>query len=475
VVGLNDKERNHPLKMVNDFFNFLPKYIFLIIVPGKSAIENNDYFLFLIILLVVFFLYFIFAFIGWRKSTFILTEDSINVQNGVFNIKKSEILFERIHSIDISQNILHKILNVVVLKIDNGSSAEKGSEVKLLLSKRRAYDLQRIVQGEKLEPTTKKDEISNEVTTEVNLEAKQLLLYCVLSNSLFQSLLVILSVVSFFKDYISDFFNVDLSKYTSGIMEISLGYRIFLIFILIIISLLIAVITSIFMKFILYYGFKLHTEENNIKIQYGIFNTKNYSLDRKKIRAVILEQSFLMQKLGYATIKVESSGYGDEKNEDAILYPFISIGKKDALLQELLPEFLYNNSSISSTKKSYLSFYYLWIFISSIITIVFLLFNKKLLLIAPLIWTILLYQCHLRYKNNAAGRSETLFYISFGGFKRTQAYIKEKAVQSITKSQNPFQKKRCVCNYTINLQGFLVGKDYAVKHIITEYDNIMLE
>jgi putative membrane protein len=472
VVDLNKIERNHPLKMVTDFISFLPKYFALIILIGRSAIKEKDYLVFFSVLLIVFFIYFIFSFINFRKSTFILKEDSIFVQNGLINIKKSEILFERIHTLDITQNIIHRLLNIAILKIDTGSSAEKGSELKLVLNNTRAYELQSIIQGEKVEAHN--EVIAKNINT-IQLDSKMLLLYCVVSNSIFQSLVVIFTVFSFFQEYIMEFFNIDVSNYTSGLMGVPIGLRIFKIFALILLSIFISVAISIIMKFILYSGFKLVKEENKIKIQYGLINTKNYSLHRKKIKAVVLEQSLLMNKLGYATLKVESSGYGDEKNEDAILFPFIHIKDKDKLLEELLPEFVFKENCIKSPKKCYLSYLYLRIIFALIVSLLFIFISFKLLLISTLLIAILLFEGHLRYKNNGIGRYAHLYYMSSGGFSKKQTYIKEKSIQSITKSQNFFQKSKGVCNYTINLAGFLIGKDFTAKHIVTDCDDLILD
>jgi uncharacterized membrane protein YdbT with pleckstrin-like domain len=65
--------------------------------------------------------------------------------------------------------------------------------------------------------------------------------------------------------------------------------------------------------------------------------------------------------------------------------------------------------------------------------------------------------------------------MSSGGFSKKQTYIKEKSIQSITKSQNFFQKSKGVCNYTINLAGFLIGKDFTAKHIVTDCDDLILD
>lgn len=65
--------------------------------------------------------------IGYFRFTFNLTEDSLEVQRGVFSRQKLSIPFDRIQAVNFEQDLIHQFLNVVKVNIDTAGSG--GAEV----------------------------------------------------------------------------------------------------------------------------------------------------------------------------------------------------------------------------------------------------------------------------------------------------------------------------------------------------------
>jgi putative membrane protein len=67
--------------------------------------------------------------LSYFRFTFNLTEESMEVQKGVFRRQKLSIPFERIQAVNFEQDLLHQVLNVVKVNIDTAGSG--GAEVSL--------------------------------------------------------------------------------------------------------------------------------------------------------------------------------------------------------------------------------------------------------------------------------------------------------------------------------------------------------
>jgi uncharacterized membrane protein YdbT with pleckstrin-like domain len=82
---------------------------------------------------------------------------------------------------------------------------------------------------------------------------------------------------------------------------------------------------SIVKSVVKYYKFKVWADEDALKVQYGLFNKKSFSLQKTKINGIILRQSILMRIFKLYTAEVIVIGYGDKSEqggmEQAIIYP----------------------------------------------------------------------------------------------------------------------------------------------------------
>ena len=214
------KERNHILKIFYDMAKLIKEFIGIIVAVGvlvnKIGIVRSV--LIGVVLAAAVILY---EFLLWRKNFFAVGENFIYHQEGVFNVKKVEIPFERIDTIDISQRLAERIFKVATIKIDTGDTSNRGSELKFTLKKTRAEQLRDIL--------LKRSAVDSKVQEErsYTVKPRELIIYSLVSNSVLKGLGMLLVAQQFFDQYLKNFIPVDTSLYVDELRKEDIYHAIY--------------------------------------------------------------------------------------------------------------------------------------------------------------------------------------------------------------------------------------------------------
>ncbi|MFD3156046.1 PH domain-containing protein [Haloimpatiens sp. FM7330] len=461
---MNNIERNHILKVVFQFIREIAKELIFIII-GYSFLNSKFGSKIAIILIIAGIIIDIsICFLEWYKTFFYIKDGSIFYQSGILNIKKREIPFNNINTVDVSQSIIEKVFNLCKIKVDTGSVKSDESEILLLINSERAFELKDTLLVRQRNEKESEQENKQQHKKYI-LSMKDLMIYALTSNSIFKGVGIIYALYHFSDDYISKIFKVDIGKSTENMVKSKIYGNVILGIVgLIIILIILSIILSIISSFIKYYNFNVCIDEDKLNINHGLFNKKNYSFDIKKIKGIHIKQSLLMQFFNIRTLEIESIGYGDEKGEKAILYPVCNEEFQNNLIKELLPEFLYDGSVNKVPKNAYLRFIFKKI-VFSLIAAAYCIYRFKYGYLSFILMIFLIALGHMQFKNTSAGISDRLVYMSYNGFNKKQSIIKIKAVQSLSISYNYFQKLKGVCNYNINIFSNSFGNSIEVKNL----------
>ncbi|MEY8765014.1 MULTISPECIES: PH domain-containing protein [Clostridium] len=452
------KERNHILKIFYDMAKLIKEFIGIIVAVGvlvnKIGIVRSV--LIGVVLAAAVILY---EFLLWRKNFFAVGENFIYHQEGVFNVKKVEIPFERIDTIDISQRLAERIFKVATIKIDTGDTSNRGSELKFTLKKTRAEQLRDIL--------LKRSAVDSKVQEErsYTVKPRELIIYSLVSNSVLKGLGMLLVAQQFFDQYLKNFIPVDTSLYVDELRKEDIYHAIYTVSLLVLALLFISVFLSIIYVLLKYYDFKVWSDGDKIYIKYGAVNKKNYSFDREKIKGIHVKQSILMQLFGFFTMEIESIGYGDEKEEKAILYPMCTHSLKDQIIEGMLCEFKYSGNTVKPYNSADFRFFYKKVIFWAAVALVCFFIKPRFVIFTLVLLLFLLIMGYFEFRNTAFGIDRNLIYMSYHGFNKTQSILKMTAVQSLTLSYSYFQHKKGFCDYSIILYSSNAGKVLKVKNL----------
>lgn len=459
-----DPARNHfssvIFNIVRNIKTFFFVFIAIIIKP-----ESKDFILIGIILLIML----VSSVVKWYKTCFYIKENTLIYETGVFEKKVLKLPIDKITTIDFSQNIVNRVFGTFRLKIDSGSITAGCAEIDIVLNKQMAVDIRNSILG------TKDYETNDEYGRRFCVTTKELIITAITKNNLLLGIGLFLSIFNFLDDILKALgFKIAgvLEKYINPgmILSSSISALIFFIVEVFVAVWVICIICSIFATVIKFYNFRVYKSNNHIKINYGLINTKSYSLPIKNIQAVVLKQNFLKQKIGLYNIEVSSVGYGNEGNEEAVLYPIAGKKLLEEILKEMLPEFEIQPKLNKAKRNTLVNFILVptttWIFICAIATVFF---SKAgvLFIIIPFV----IASCYLNYKHSALGFNEKTFASSSGGFNKKIHMVKMNSLQSATLQTNPFQRKKQVGNYIINYYSSKLGDIIKIKNISNSFLN----
>lgn len=459
---MEKKLRNHKLVILNYIFKSIKDFLLPIIIILSKGIPVNKFPILLGIIIIIIFI----GFVKWYNTYFYIKDEKLHYNTGVISKNDIAIPIEKITTIDFSQNILQKIANVVTLKIDSGASNNKDSEITIVLKKDNAEVLRNdlMLKEKFLEDTIVEKEYDNVI---MNMGKRDVILYSITQNSLG---IVIGGVLSFFAfaDDALKIFNIDLDKIINK-NDISFNFKLNTKVIIIIVALIISFLMIIKLISLIIYvlkfsNFKVMKDDNLIKVEYGLLNTKKYCFPINKINAVILKQNIFRQLLGLYKVHISVIGYGDEKGEEALLFPICNMESINHVLNEVNQQLVFDGHIYKVNKYGKIKFFFVPMLITIVISIIIILkikFNYAAFILISIVFILR----YLKYKNTALGYNDKIIIASFGIFTKQIVLLEMKKIQALVKKTNHFQRIKKVCTYSIDYysQGF--GGNITLKHL----------
>ena len=385
-------------------------------------------------------------------------DDHILIEAGLINKKKTEIPFNSITTIDLSQNILQRIFKVYKLRLDNASltsDISQKAEATLVLKANDAFSFK-----EKISNRTVEDKVEEKETGELQNEpviTASPLDFVILGSlrSKFVYFLTILPFAMGVAGYIAKlFFNKEPDeKLLSTLSDSTILLAAIVTFLMIYLA---SFIFSIGRSLITFFGFHITSRLKTIDVEFGLFLKKKYSLPKAKINGIILRQNLLMQMFGYCSIDVCVVGYGNKADqsteEKGILFPFASIGRAKEIIITLLPEFDSGKDIRRPPKKALRYFFIRPLPIITAAALTGVCFTKIfwLILLFVIFLILTLINSGLEYRNSSISLAENAVTISNGGFKKRTVVIKSGCIESVAESASIFKRRNSVTSLEVS-------------------------
>ena len=469
----NKYRRNHISFIFEECFKSIKSLFVFIILAITSLEKGRIYAIIALILLST-----LKSVLKWVSTKFNINNNLLLYNTGLINKRKLEIPLDKINTIDIITNIFDRIFNVSNIKIDTGAVKEIGQEIKIKVNEKDAYEIRNLINDIYKEKDNYDiaESIDNNESYSKTITFKEIVKYSFCKSKILWAVGGVFIINDFILN-LEDTFNVSIIKdiidsidmekvFSVGLVKIILMIICLFIMVYILISILYIIFESIRL-----YNFTLINDKNDIKIKYGLFTLKEYSIPIDKIYAIRYRQNLLQQIFKIFQIEVVTIGYGDEKNEQAILYPVGDIIFVNSILKEVLPSFHFVGD-INKPSKRVLSRF---IVKRSIILIIFLIIPllfiipKELLLIKiTLTIFLILYNIflgYLNYKNTSLGVNNDLIVATSGSNMKVKTVIKQEHLQSVEVKDNPFQRKKQVCDFKLDIYSNKLGDIVVVKNL----------
>lgn len=466
---LNDNKTNYENKsFTNENIKIRNNWKSLIYKLIKGTISNfglgvlfivflKQWFWIAIVLFVV--LDIIFSIIGWKYEYISIKDNEIHYYKGIFSKETLIIPKKSFKSMDISQNLIERLLAYKIVKIESPSKDFGIDDIKMSLNNEqidilKSFSLNDLnkeclgdVNEEYVVNNIKENEESKEIK-EKKIETKKLVIYGFTSFNLFVALIFIFNILGKLDDFIS-------SDYLSNIIDgafknNSQSMTILLIVAGLLIFLIILKLIATVYYVVKYYNFTLLKENNNIKIAYGLFSTKEFSFKDNNIKLIKIKSNPIRQFLNIYELNLIIKGYTGEGNEKIIMYPIGSLNEINDVINEFIPEWSFKGTGngIEKGKFSILIKPVLLIFITSIVC--YLILKTQWVWFINLTIILTFINSALKIRNLNISVDNKKVRAVNGGLFRTIHILRGRDIQAVEFKTNPIQSKNNVGKITID-------------------------
>lgn len=473
------------IKIRNDWKSLIYKLI-------KGAISNfgigvlfivflKQWFWIAIVLFVI--LDIIFSIIGWKYEYISIKDNEVHYYKGIFSKETLIIPRKSFKSMDISQNLIEKLLAYKIVKIESPSKDFGLDDIKMSLNNKQ-IDMLKYFSLNGLNKEYINDVNENSVLNNIKdseeykeikekkVKTKNLIIYGFTSFNLFVALFFTFNILGKLDDFISSDY---LSNMIDGAFKNnSQGMSIILITAGLLIFLIILKLIATVYYVIKYYNFTLLKDKNNIKITYGLFSTKEFSFKDNNIKLIKIKSNPVRQFLNMYELNLIIKGYTGEGNEKIIMYPIGSLNEVNDVIKEFTPEWSFKGigDGIEKGKISILIKPVLLIFIISIVC--YLIFKTQWVWFINLTIILTLINSVLKIRNLNISVDNKKVKVINGGLFRTIHILRGRDIQAVEFKTNPIQSKNNVGKITISYYSEL-SEEIKIVYMNKNYVSQLIE
>lgn len=348
-------KRMHPMMMAASYFKLLKSSFFIFILLFVINFSSEAWWvrigkvLFIAVLIIGFFA----VIIEWWRTKYSINSESIELDEGALFRKHRSIPFQRVQNVQSATPFYLRPFKLTSLTLETGAKNDDASVTFEALKTKEAERIERTLDhyknsGAPVENTEEEQFTGDDVDSEERLETvqpdskptihfnpsrKDILKASVLS---FSYLLLVPIMISIFNN-IDEVY--DLSSKAEKVFDFIIGSWI-LITLGILLFILITVIFGLTRTYLKYGRYEISSDDERIYIKSGILNERHFSIRKKNVQAVQIQQSLIKRILKLAEVKLVSAG-GVKETEQEVnsLYPFLPVTRAYSIISELLPGF----------------------------------------------------------------------------------------------------------------------------------------
>lgn len=292
----------------------------------------------------------LFSFFSWMRHTYRVEDGELRVEKGIFIRKKSYISINRIHKIDFTANVLHRVLKLVQVSVDTAAGGE--GEILSAVKLEDAQNLRKALKnGRSAENIEMSDEGDVQTYPEKRILTKHLFIAGMTSGSAGFLVLGGLFLFSQVQQFIPE------AVYKQGI-----DYLIQLSIIFIIVAIVLGFIALWMLATlgtVVKFGhFTIEKRPDELFVKRGLLETKELTIPYDRIQAIEVQQNILRKPLKYSRVIAITAGNGADAGEaNPIIYPLLPDKDIDHFLEEFVPGYEDVDKALIPLDKKGLKYY----------------------------------------------------------------------------------------------------------------------
>ncbi|MFO7794356.1 MAG: PH domain-containing protein [Candidatus Nanohaloarchaea archaeon] len=252
----------------------------------------------------------VYEYLYWQNYEFYFEGDDLKIKSGVITKNELDIPVRRIQDLDTSQNIIHRILEITLVKVKTAGGDTSKASLKYL-DEEQAEQVQQKLRELKNRRKQEEQEESPQKIQEESAEKfydieDALMTYSLVSGIQGLAILSILGLIG----------GIGFSAYVATSAVQMIGYALASVVAVALLSGAMLVSSAI-TAYSRYYDFTVDKRGDTFEYERGLFNKEGGSIPEEKIQKLEITENFLMRYFGYASLKAETAGYTSSEEPGA--------------------------------------------------------------------------------------------------------------------------------------------------------------
>lgn len=464
---MSEFQRQHPVAAITRAIDLVRENLVTVIVllgVGASGSEGGM-FLWWFAGLFVFLL--VAGTVGWWRFVYRVQEGELQIKQGIFVRKNLYLTRDRVQVIDVTAGVIQRIFGLVSVEIKTAGSTSREASLSAV-SRNEAERITILLRngkptadGEESDEQTEPGKTQNERS--YRLPGKELIIAASTSGSFGIALSIIATIFSQLEPLISEtqmyeWLIAYIPSETDGMFIVTI-LAVFIVF---------AWLMSFFGTLLKYGDFSLTVSEHEMVVRRGIFEKKSITVPFNRIQALRIVEGVMRQPFGYATLHVESAGYGDQRDGGSVvILPLMIRSEIEAFLEENLPDYPGDLSTYHPPERALRRY----IIRSTVVLALVIAGIYWVLDASNLIWLLVLPGIiwgWLRYKDAAVGVDQDRMIIRSRILARTTAVIRKKRAQDVSVRSSWIQQFRGLANLEVSVASGDQGRSFRVRELDTD-------
>jgi len=284
----------------------------------------------------------ILSIISYFRYYFHLEDDRLIIQKGVLNQTRINLPFERIQNIHLEQKVLHRLLNVVSIRIDSAGS--QGSEITIeALEREQAEAIRSYVLAQKRESAPAVDAESVEEGASFQSPSSQVLqldmgdlIRVGVSQNHLKTAGIIVGTVFGFVFTLADSLGDGIWK--TGYEEVQdLNPSFWLFTVLAVGLIIIAFIITVLRTIARYYDLRFMEDREGFQLTAGLFNRRETALKKNKIQIIRWKDNPIRRALKIFMLTIRQANAGGQQRSNLVTIPGCGINEVNDVVYSSFP------------------------------------------------------------------------------------------------------------------------------------------
>lgn len=304
--------------------------------------------------------------ITWRTRTWELTDAGVMLRSGLVTSKQLQVPYEHIHTVNMSSNLVERVLGLMTLDLDTGAASSEGEATRIRglqagmaealreeLFRRKAAmlaDQGLDARAAAADASAEADDGASPTAPAPSPDACYTLTTAQLVFAALTEARVVAQAAAFLIlivqgiNLLQESALVNLSDVAGDIAVLPVALLVGAVALLLALALVVGFAVSFVMSLIGFARYRAERAGGRISVERGLLSRTSHTVALERIQSISIRQGIIRQLIGYAEVRasvVGAIGSSDETStaDGVVLHPFIRLTEVDAFLASIAPDF----------------------------------------------------------------------------------------------------------------------------------------